>query len=575
MLVSFSRTGPLRHRILKGFVIAADDPAAVTATVVARGVDLGPLRLYTAGRSPGAIWLDTGMVWLTDPEARARLRRTLAEGAAALAGAVRIAGGRLAPGGWLGSRGQGEWLCADLHAVETITDTQREICVNLLRSWAPELIALTGQPAFGGDRVHGAGSRRLADSGEHLSTRYLASASAQHLGRVRDSLRRDEGVSRLELMDVNPAGLDDPVPNVVLRCVDAQLLPATVLAQALLVQALAVHARTLERVGRRVRAVPQAMLDRNRSRAISAGLAATFDPPPERERSDKGRRDKGGRTTPASPRPARERVLALIEDVVPQLRAMRVQPDELAPVAFGLTLAGAHPAAVRTESDLLRQWSGLDDMDFFGNPQWLDQDHLTAANTRAYPGATALARSYWASRLRPAPKRAAAVPQQRRPSAAPPGRPTADELFARVGEPGLSAREVTAALAAYARAGGPADLLPALRRLPDDKAKAVRRALRPARALTRESAAVPAGWDEDETAEVQRLADKDGRALLAVKLPADRRNDAVAVARDRLRRPPDGLAVLLLTNAAYRDPAGSQRVTIELLLVDTTVEAAR
>ena len=37
MLVSFSRTGPLRHRILKGFVIAADDPAEVTATVVTRG----------------------------------------------------------------------------------------------------------------------------------------------------------------------------------------------------------------------------------------------------------------------------------------------------------------------------------------------------------------------------------------------------------------------------------------------------------------------------------------------------------------------------------------------------------
>jgi len=93
MLVSFSRTGPLRHRILKGFVIAADDPTAVTATVVARGVQLGPLRLHTAGRSPGAIWLDTGMVWLTDPVARARLRRALGQGTASLAAAVRAAGG--------------------------------------------------------------------------------------------------------------------------------------------------------------------------------------------------------------------------------------------------------------------------------------------------------------------------------------------------------------------------------------------------------------------------------------------------------------------------------------------------
>ncbi|BCJ51935.1 hypothetical protein Asp14428_34100 [Actinoplanes sp. NBRC 14428] len=77
MLVSFSRTGPLRHRILKGFVVVADDPAAVIAAALRRP-DLGPLRPYTSDRAPGAVWLDTGMVWLTDPVARARLRRALA-----------------------------------------------------------------------------------------------------------------------------------------------------------------------------------------------------------------------------------------------------------------------------------------------------------------------------------------------------------------------------------------------------------------------------------------------------------------------------------------------------------------
>ncbi|MEV4638078.1 hypothetical protein AB0J80_12075 [Actinoplanes sp. NPDC049548] len=569
MLVSFSRTGPLRHRILKGFVVAADDPATVIAAVVARRPDLSPLRLYTNDRMPGAIWLDTGMLWLTDPVARTRLRQTLASGAATLAATVRAAGGRLVPGGWLGARGRADWLCPDLHAVETITDVQREICANLLRAWAPELIALTGQASFGGDRVHGAGSRRLADSGEHLSTRYLASASPRHLGRVRDSLRRDEGVSRLELMDVNPAGLADTVPNVAVRCIDAQLLPTTVLAHALLVQALAVEARKLERDGRRVPAVPQAVLDRNRSRAISAGLAATFDP--LQDRSDKARRGRSDRARPDGPVPARERALALLEQVVPQLRAMRVMPDELAPVAFGLTLAGTHASAVRKESDLLRRWAqdgaDLDRAEFFGDATWLERDHVTATNTQAYPGATALARSYWANRLRPAPRRASAPPSPRRPST--------DELFAKVGDERLSAREVTAALADYARGGGTADLLPALRKLPGDQAKAIRRTLRPGRASTRQSAAVPPDWEGDQAAEAKRLAGKDGRALLTVKLPAAQRDAAVAAARHHVRRPPDGLAVLLLTNAAYRDPAGGQCATIELLLVDTTVEAAR
>ncbi|BCJ51934.1 hypothetical protein Asp14428_34090 [Actinoplanes sp. NBRC 14428] len=446
----------------------------------------------------------------------------------------------------------------------------------------PELIALTGQASFGGGRVHDAGSRRLADSGDHLSTRYLASAGPRHLGRVRDSLRRDEGVPRLELMDVNPAGLDDAVPNVVLRCVDAQLLPATVLAHALLVQALAVDARKLEREGRRVPAVPQAALDRNRSRAISAGLGATFDPleqKPGRGRPDQSRggqsrgdRSRGDRDRPAGPLPARDRALALLEHVVPHLRAMRVVPDELAPIAFGLTLAGTHASAVRKESDLLRRWvqdgADLDRAEFFADAAWLDRDHVTAANQQAYPGATSLARTYWADRLRPPPPRRAPVPQQR-------SRPSPADLFAKVGDEGISAREVTAALAAYAREGGPSDLLPAFRKLPGDRARAVRRSLRPGRALTRDAAAVPADWEQGQAAEVQRLAGKDGRALLCVKVPGDRRDAAVAAARDRLRRPPDGLAVLLLTNAAYRDPAGGQRATIELLLVDTTVEDAR
>src|SRR5205823_1712999 len=110
---------------------------------------------------------------------------------------------------------------------------------------------------------------------------YLASASQTHLSRVRDSLRRDEGVSRLELMDINPIGLPDLIPNVAVRCLDAQILPATVLAHAILVQALAMRARLLEREGRRVPAVAQHVLDRNRSRAISTGLASSFDEEPD------------------------------------------------------------------------------------------------------------------------------------------------------------------------------------------------------------------------------------------------------------------------------------------------------
>jgi hypothetical protein len=578
VLVSFFRTGPLRQRILKGFIVAADDPAAVVRAVEFRPPGLGSLRLYTEERSPGTVWLDTGMVWLTDPAVRAGLRRELAQGAVALAAAIRAEGGRLVPGGWLGARGGGTWLCPDLHAVEVLTDTQRELCANLLRSWVPELVAMTGHAAFGGSRVEREGSRRLADAGDQLATRYLASASPVHLGRIRDSLRRDEGVSRLELMDVNPIGLPGSVPNVVVRCIDAQILPATVLAHALIVQAMAIAARKLERDGRRVPAGQQTALDRNRSRAISSGLAAQFDAVTDRARPDRGRNEKArnDRSRPESPQsaPARDRTLKLLEELTPHLQAVRAQADELAPVAVGLTMAGSHPLAVRGETDLLGRWSrdggDLDGAEFFSDAGWLADDHVTAANVQAYPGAAALARTYWAGRLRPAPP----------PPPRPPRRSPTEDLFARLGADGMSARDVTREIAAYLRAGGAADLLPALRKLPGDQAKAIRRTLRPARALTRESAGMPADWEQPQSTEVQRLARRDGRALLNVRLTADLRPAAAQTAREHVRRPPDGLGVLLINEASYRDPDGSSKSTIELLLVDltsaeATVEAAR
>ncbi|AGL18920.1 hypothetical protein [Actinoplanes sp. N902-109] len=575
MLVSIARSGPLRHRILKGFVVAAADPAAAVEAVRFNAGDLAGLRLVTSERAPGVLWLDTGMVWLSDPDARTDLRQRLAAGAVALAAVVRAAGGRLVPAAWSGAGAGGTWLCADLHAVETVTDTQRELCTNLLRLWVPELVALTGRAAFGGTRIERHGSRRLADAGDHLATRYLASAGATHLSRVRDSLRRDEGVSRLELMDVNPVGLADPVPNVVLRCVDAQILPATVVADAVLVQAMAIRARQMERDGRRVPAGEQRLLDRNRSRAVSGGLSAVMDT----TEPGADRRRAAVRTVSA-----RDRVLRMIDELTPQLQAMRVQADELAPLTLGLTVAGSHPGAVRSETDLLGRWAAagtdLDRADFYADAAWLTQDHITAANTGAHPGATAVARAYWADRLAPrrtAPQRPAGTGPGRRPArAGATGRDSSTrELFTALAADGLSAADVTKILAGYLTGGGDPDLLPALRGLPAERARTLRRLLRPARALTREIAEMPADLRPDGDAGVTRLARRDGRALLTVKIPGERRADAVAGARRHLAEPPAGLGVLLLTNAVYQDQDGGRRGTVELLLVRTDREGAR
>ncbi|MEU3455014.1 hypothetical protein ABZ671_15645 [Micromonospora sp. NPDC006766] len=603
MLVSLYRTGPMRHRIVKGFVVAAADAARVVGSLDAVAGHLpghpdGRFTLRRDQRAPGVVWLDTGMVWLIDQDSRDALRRALAEATVGLAEAVRARGGRLVPGGWLGAAGGPDWLCADVHAVEVVTDTQRELCSNLFRRWVPELVALSGHAAFGGRRVERGGSRRLADARDHLSTRYLASAGAAHLDRVRASLRRDEGVSRLELMDVNPVGLPDPVPNVVVRCLDAQILPATVIAQAILVQAIAMRARLMERDGRRVPAVDQNLLDRNRSRAISGGLGAMFDGEtddrrpagragrdrrpdrrgPDRRESD--RHDSGRRETDKSDGvPARERVLALVEDLTRELQAMRVQAEEIAPIVLGLTMAGSHPLAVRSEDDLLARWAGggsdLDASDFFADPAWLDTDQVSVTNEAAYRGAAAMARHYWAKRLRPAPR---STPDKHRPDRANQTERTergmsAGLLLNLLGTEEFGAEQVTEALATYVRGGGAPDLTKELRKLPNEQAKALRRTLRPPRPLIRETSSVPKDWSAGPAAEVLRLATKEGRALLSLKIPADQRPQAIAAVRQQLHRPPPDLALLLLTDASFRDPKGASLVRVELLVLSMKVEA--
>ncbi|MEU8003590.1 hypothetical protein AB0B66_20730 [Catellatospora sp. NPDC049111] len=588
MLVSLYRTGPLRHRIRKGFVVAGPDRIveAIAATPPELPRITGRrLTVQHSDRAAGVVWLDTGMLWLPDPDVRAELVRGLAEGAAVLAAAVRARGGQLLPGGWLGARGGPAWLCGDLHSVEIVSETQRELCTNLFRRYVPELIALSGRAAFSGARVDRTGSQRLADATDHLSTRYLASASREHLDRVKDSLRRDEGVSRLEHMDINPLGLPDEVANVTVRCVDAQLFMTDVLAQAMLVQAIAMQARQLERDGRRVPAMHQQLLDRNRSRAISAGLAGQFEEE-SGNRGERGRPARGPQSAKNTATSARERVLRLVESHVREFQAMRATPAELAPITVGLTIAGSHPLAVRNENDLLGSWartpSTLPALDrpqqLLDDPGPLCRDHLTEANTARYPGATALAQVYWAQRLKPRPprpkasrldaKQAASPARQRPKHSAPPARPDRSvALFTALEQEGVSAAMATEALLAYVSDGGQPNLIPALRRVPPERAKQLRRVLRPARALTRETSSVAFTWDEGPAGEAFRLAGREGRAMLSLRVPAQSREEAAAAVRGQLVQPPPGVRLLLINDAMFRGESGEQRAVLEVVIV--------
>src|SRR2546430_9735326 len=103
MLVSLFRSGPLRHHIAKGYIVAAEDVDRLLTDLAARppalpapnGVRLG-VRIRP---EQGAVWLATGPQWMLDPARRRALVAGLAEGTAALAGAVATRGGPLLPGG--------------------------------------------------------------------------------------------------------------------------------------------------------------------------------------------------------------------------------------------------------------------------------------------------------------------------------------------------------------------------------------------------------------------------------------------------------------------------------------------
>ena len=413
MLVSVYRNGPLRSGLSKGYILVADDLSRVREAIsrdpaLCGVLDRYQMRLRTDPRHPVSLWIDTGPVWLATRESRAGLLTALADAISTLAGAVGRSGGQLMPSAAQDAAwDRWSWLSEDRHCVEVVNERQREICSNLFRRWAPELIALSGRAAFGPQGADRHGSRRLADVADQVPARYIASASKLHLERVREALRRDEGVSSLEVTDINPIGDESAgMPGVEIRCVDAQAFPATFICHAVLLQALAMKARRTEKDGGRIGAYPQDMLDRNRSRAVASGLSAQLEVEVERGRAYRG--GTGGRDRPEIVmRTAADQVESLIREVLPELRAMEVTAAELMTLAGGISLRNYYPEAVRTENDLFALWRQAEPSHLVGasmhalltNRDVLAADQITQANSRLTPGGTAVVEDFWGGLL--------------------------------------------------------------------------------------------------------------------------------------------------------------------------------
>ncbi|MEE4596999.1 hypothetical protein V2J94_34800 [Streptomyces sp. DSM 41524] len=594
-LVAVSRSGPLRQRIAKGYGVHVPDPrpghgpAELIAALLANPPlmptlpDGGTCVLRTGTRARAALWIDTGRVSLHDAAARTRVAGVLAAAVAAVAVAVRGLGGLLLPTGWLQQPDPLAGLCADLHSVEVLGPVQRELLTNTVREHTAPLIALTGRQLYGPGGVTPGGSARLSRSFGQVATRYLDSCSPAHLDRVRTRLHQEERLGRLEAMDVNPLGEAEAGArdDVTVRLFDAQVTVSGALAHALLVQALSMSSRELERTGRRVRVVPQPVIERDRARAVAHGFAAELG-------GDEGRRGDGAPPAPVKARPAAQAVRELLHRLMPFFRQLEATVDELAPLFIGVELAESAGTTtfVRNENDLLARWWSHDATaltpERLGQgltmPDWLTTDQVSAMNRHASAGRWAGARVWLAERLThpdPGPGRPDSAGVRAGAKDTTRAAPlTGEQFLDRVAEPDLPAAQVLDALRAYCRGGGVLDLVRPLRSRGRDDARALRRVLRP-RGEQRVQATEPlSSWDDSTADRALSTAREKGWALLRWDLPEQDRA-RVRKALRSLGRAPDGVRHILLTDTTYTGRENERRGTVEVLLVAPPEEADR
>ncbi|SNT54172.1 hypothetical protein SAMN05443665_104150 [Actinomadura meyerae] len=359
--MSLTRVGAARQAVSRGLVVTGADPERIARALT--GVPLPrlggvPLTVAPQERTAGLLLLSSPLTWMGGPDARDEAFAALGQATAQLAGAARSSGGRLLPTAvTLGDAPP--VLGGDLHELEVLDASEQEVLCNVLRRYVPVLIALSGRGVVGtGAPVDRVGSRRLIESTEHLATRYLASTSPRHLEHVRAELRRG-GLARLEQMDVAPVVHPDGTRTVLVRCMDAQASLAVTRAHAVLLCALALHARRLVRDGRREGHVSQRLLEENRARAIADGMRASLGVDAARPGKQQGGRP-GNAGRDAAAEPQRRRALLAARDLLTERRAEIGNIDataaELAPLLMMIDLPGLG-VPFRRADDVLRGWA--------------------------------------------------------------------------------------------------------------------------------------------------------------------------------------------------------------------------
>lgn len=358
MLTRLYRYGPAKQTVIKGYVVNGENALAIIReTVKSAPFQIGNtvFNLRTFPRYPKAIYIDSGAKWLYNRAARDEFWREFAYAATHIAEKIKTLGGVLLPNAIRPSSDKlwRDYLCDDIHILQTSDDLETAVFCNLLRNNLPSLIALTGNAGATGNQAHGIGSRRLLEGIQQYTPHHLISATPAYLKRVQECLRNDFGVQDLNFLDIYPfLNESGKAVSVVLRFNDGQTMLSTVRAQAILYQALFISARKRAREAYIPSPVDYKILIRNRARAIAKGIQAKFEPEPLRENHQHYNRRLPKKQFPY--RRAFEVLLQIFEDLQNELQTLEVEYDEIAPIILGLTLRKMERPALVIESDWLK-----------------------------------------------------------------------------------------------------------------------------------------------------------------------------------------------------------------------------
>lgn len=517
------------------------------------------------------------MVWLHTARAREDQFRQLSESIQEIGYAINQGGGTLLPGA-VRTTQESTWdhfLCGDRHFLEINDPVEKEVTCNLIRMYVPTIIAYSGRAGLDQKGLERVGSRRLFNSQEHYAMRYLASLTPTHLKRVTQCLRRDDGVSNLDFLDISPlSGPYEPENSIELRFIDSQVYLSTVRALAILIQAIFLQARRLVRDGRRVGNPEQKYLERNRARAITKAMQARFEDEPDRRES--AHREE-------SSIPAQAVWLNLLESLRREFQILEVEYPEIAPLVLGTSLQQMGFAGLRNENDYLQVISKSND---WQGGKWLGQiprqfadsniaqlSPITALNEARFPLQANLVRRWWSQALRFDPKKSKEK-TQKKANAAPQKSATnlrsatlslVETLKKIEGIPSKDA--LMAGLEAFDKTAGDIYLDRGLSMIPHPDAQLVRQVYRSLQSQFKLSV-LEKGWEDQSAKNALNGIRHAGICLLSFIVNQEQEPRAQAVLSHIQETVPQGIKIFILSYWKFKsNKDGAPLLKVEIILL--------